>query len=165
MHSAITELAKNTLEQSKTLIKAMDAAWFSYDRKGLLENLVALKQLHDQKASQKVIEKIEHIIKHIEDVEHRFEDWQTQKTKESYVVEMNTALHSLLVWVTDPKNKPTRNVLLGGWMKRLEIMMFIVLLVLGGSLLLYWWTELFWYTLIWLCLWTMGCFLLARAIH
>ena len=162
MHTAITNLAKSTLDHTKKLIKAMDAEWFSYNRQDLVNQLGHLKQLHDQKATKQVVEKIEHIIAHIEKTEHAFHERSNATVKQNHGETVTNDLKGLFQLVTTPNTYPKRKKTLSDLFHRWEIVAFVVLFLVGIDLIVLWWTSFMRYSMIWICLWSIFWFVLTR---
>jgi hypothetical protein len=162
MHTAVTNLAKSTLDHTKKLIKAMDAEWFSYNRHDLVNQLGHLKQLHDQKATKQVVEKIEHIMVHIEKIEHEFHEWLNASVRQNHENAVGSDLDGLLQLVTTPKTYPKRKKILSDLFHRWEIILFVVLFLVGIDLIVLGWTSFMRYSMIWLCLWSFVWFVVTR---
>ena len=162
MHTAVTNLAKSTLDHTKKLIKAMDAEWFSYNRHDLVKQLGHLKQLHDQKETKQVVEKIEHIIVHIEKIEHEFHERSNKTVKQKYGALISNDLNSLIQLVTTPNTYPKRKKTLSDLFHWWEIVLFVVLFLKWADLIVLWWTSFMRYSMIWICLWSIVWFLVTR---
>ena len=73
-----------------------------------MNQLGHLKQLHDQKATKQVVEKIEHIIAHIEKTEHAFHERSNATVKQNHGETVTNDLKGLFQLVTTPNTYPKR---------------------------------------------------------
>ena len=74
MHTAITDLAADTLSHAKQLIKEMDASWFSYNREEMIVLLYTLKEMHAAKHEQKTIDHVHLLISSLEQIEYAYHE-------------------------------------------------------------------------------------------
>jgi hypothetical protein len=77
-----------------------------------------LKQLHDQKATKQVVEKIEHIIAHIEKIEHAFHERSNATVNKNHGDIVTNDLKGLLQLVITPNTYPKRKKMLSDLLHR-----------------------------------------------
>jgi hypothetical protein len=77
-----------------------------------------LKQLHDQKATKQVVEKIEHIIAHIEKIEHAFHERSNAKVNQAHDTIVTNDLQGLLQLITAPNQPQPRKIFLYDLLRR-----------------------------------------------
>lgn len=92
MHEATTQLAKDTLQHAKDLIKELDLAKFPYDRARLVSLLGEFTHAHKNALEGVTVGHLDTIITTLEELEHMYHDRVVDKTHEEHTDEMKNIL-------------------------------------------------------------------------